>query len=400
MTTPVSNAQFFPNARTALAFSAKRDVMLSGQAVQTPSQAPEPTATRLPDIPFYKPLNIKFGAQPLYDGPYDAAWVLTDFQDQTSNGRIDARFLKVLRFVDQARKQGRSLPGFEWSSEPRWRGGREPGVLVPKTINDVPLRNIDYAAQSLFELSREPNQDIFVHVTDPGVGSGQKAHERSILVTDHHGVHVGPNNGTLGLLTQFLDTIDEPYHLYEIDQQQVAELERLRPDAVRTAPGKTFHGRDVFGVVAAAIAGGIDPASLATLESVEKSLEPVVPPFGRNSRFPQVGESVEVLVNRDNTSGNLVLNIPVDQSTERELLSENARFVLVNPDNGAQLEAPFKQTFAQVAKGSGVSYSGSKGTPDPSAFYLEVAINSGDAGKAVELAPIEAASRLTLKRLS
>ena len=376
----VSN--FYPNARVNLAFSGKRDVMSNSPAH-----------------------SVQFGRA---QRPVRNVWTLTDFNDQTSNARAYQRFQDVREFV----AAHRPVTGWTWNSQTRqlkdefkWNPDKAPAT-GPKgqpehvDIADIPARNIDYAAQALFELAQSPNKDVFIHVTDPGVGSGKKAHERSILVTENHGVHVGPNNGTLGLLTQFLKEKGEAFKLLEIDLKKTDRLEAIRKNESKEAvdTGSTFHGRDVFAVAAGAIAGGIEPESLATEASKEKPIDPVVSEFGALTRLPNApGHSTSVRANRDNTAGNLVLNVALSQKEFDELLEQKPHFTL-KAQNGKSLNLPLKRTFGEVAQGQPLIYLGSKRSPDLSKRFLEVAINCGDAAQALELGHPEQPARLTLER--
>jgi len=317
-----------PNVRSAVAFSAKRDVMRNGQ--QPANSTPSSTHTQ-----------PRFGALPLYQGPYNNIHVITDFQDQASNARIQQRFQEVQKFVAQHRpadnlfkrlahaftqnknaaKQTKTLGGFGWDQATRWKKDSHKGILNQNSISDIPLRNIDAASQTLFELAHEPNQDLFVHVTDPGVGSGQETHKRSILVSERHGIHVGPNNGSLGLLAKFLQQKKDPFKVMEIDLDKISQLESLRTGVPKADNGSTFHGRDVFGVAAAAIAGGLAPEAL----SKKGTIQPVYAAFAQGAKLPtKKGETVAVHANRDNTSGNLVLNLATTPGADTLTLSKPA----------------------------------------------------------------------------
>ena len=88
-----------------------------------------------------------------------------------------------------------------------------------------------------------PGHAVHLAVVDPGVGTSR----RGLCVQDPCGrLLVGPDNG---LFTPFLGPGARAFELAD---------PRLVP-APRLA---TFHGRDVFAPVAAALAGGLDPALL------------------------------------------------------------------------------------------------------------------------------------------
>jgi S-adenosylmethionine hydrolase len=387
-----------PNVRSSVAFSAKRDVMRRGQPI--PTQAPQP----------------KFGATPLYYGPYNNVHVITDFQDQASNARIYQRFQEVQKFLTQHRpsynplqwlanwrdeakhKQAQGLKEFEWDESELWQNESQTGLLNHSTISDIPLRNIDSASQTLFELAHEPNRDIFIHVTDPGVGSGKEAHKRSILISENHGVHIGPNNGSLGLLAKFLKNKEEPFEVREIDLEKISRLEGLRTGKEKADNGNTFHGRDVFGVAGAAIASGLSPQSL----SKDEPIEPVYSPFSQARHLPvSKGESTFIQANRDNTSGNLVLNVALSPDELQALQDQKAKFRLGTAAGkaGVRLDLPVKKTFGEVEKGQPILYLGSKNAPTEGKRFMEVAINCGDISQKLQLRPKESAFSLSLTKL-
>jgi S-adenosyl-L-methionine hydrolase (adenosine-forming) len=89
-----------------------------------------------------------------------------------------------------------------------------------------------------------PPQTIHVAVVDPGVGGRR----RPLAVETTDALFVGPDNGVLSLAAPG-DQVRRIVHLTE-------ERFFLSP---RSA---TFHGRDVFAPVAAALANGTDPSAL------------------------------------------------------------------------------------------------------------------------------------------
>ena len=86
-----------------------------------------------------------------------------------------------------------------------------------------------------------PRGTIHVAVVDPGVGSAR----RPIIVSANDQFFVGPDNG---IFTYIFDR--EPSHR----TFHVTAEKYFRPD-----PSSTFHGRDVFGPVAAALSAGVAP---------------------------------------------------------------------------------------------------------------------------------------------
>lgn len=123
-----------------------------------------------------------------------------------------------------------------------------PASLVVDLTHDIPAHDV---ARASFVLARSfdylPRDAVVVVVVDPGVGA-----ERRGLVIDVGGrVLVGPDNGFASdLLAAGVDA-----HFIAVDEDAVATATGAR------ARGTTFHGRDVFAPVAAAIARGAPPES-------------------------------------------------------------------------------------------------------------------------------------------
>jgi S-adenosylmethionine hydrolase len=88
-----------------------------------------------------------------------------------------------------------------------------------------------------------PREAVHLAVVDPGVGTAR----RGICVVDREGRRlVGPDNG---LFTPFLGPGAQVFELTD-------------PQVVPQPRHSTFHGRDIFAPVAAALAGGLDPSRL------------------------------------------------------------------------------------------------------------------------------------------
>jgi S-adenosyl-L-methionine hydrolase (adenosine-forming) len=89
-----------------------------------------------------------------------------------------------------------------------------------------------------------PAGTVHLGVVDPGVGSSRRG---LILRTDRY-LFVGPDNGLFSLVTP-----------------ELAEAFEIQPSAYLPATvSNTFHGRDIFAPVAAALAAGVKPEALGT----------------------------------------------------------------------------------------------------------------------------------------
>ncbi|TAK80182.1 MAG: hypothetical protein EPO20_30165 [Betaproteobacteria bacterium] len=116
---------------------------------------------------------------------------------------------------------------------------RAPRVPAIDALHDVPDFRIEAAAHLLFALQREyPVGSVFLAVIDPGVGTSRDA----IVVQADGRSFVGPDNGLLSLVWQ---------------RARRRECARIvwRPERLTSS----FHGRDIFAPVAAALATGRVP---------------------------------------------------------------------------------------------------------------------------------------------
>ena len=159
-----------------------------------------------------------------------------------------------------------------------------PGVTVVDLSHEVPPGAIDTGAFLLAAAAPTfPPGTLHLAVVDPGVGS-----ERRILAVETPGArYVGPDNG---LLTPAL--VQPGARAYAVD----------RPDLYLSGPGKTFHGRDRFAPVAAALANG-EPATALGAEIHDAVRLEAPPPERRDGVL--TGRVVHI-----DRFGNLVTDIP------------------------------------------------------------------------------------------
>jgi S-adenosylmethionine hydrolase len=110
----------------------------------------------------------------------------------------------------------------------------------------------DIAAAS-FVLARSlrylPADVVIVVVVDPGVGTAR----RGLIVTLDARVMVGPDNGFASDALALHGAGGSPPEFLAIDESAAGNVTGVK------AEGTTFHGRDIFAPVAAAIARGVDP---------------------------------------------------------------------------------------------------------------------------------------------
>src|SRR5450432_4935711 len=147
--------------------------------------------------------------------------------------------------------------------------------------HDVPRGDTAHAAWVVATACSEfPEETIHIVVVDPGVGGAR----RGVVVDAGGSYYVGPDNGVFAYL--------EP--------RWVRAIENLRVMAGEVSA--TFHGRDVFATVAAALARNVDPTAIGSRVTLAGEL-----PWG--TRPATEGRVVHV-----DDFGNLVSDLPAQEA--------------------------------------------------------------------------------------
>lgn len=189
-----------------------------------------------------------------------------------------------------------------------------------------------------------PPGTVHLAVVDPGVGSQR----RPIVVQTERALYVAPDNGVLSLVFS-----QEPARLaiHLTDP-------RYRLDPVSA----TFHGRDVFAPAAAHLACGIAASAMGEPLPLDElvSLPGIDPRQQANGGW--LGEILHI-----DHFGNLVTSFRGhDPQTRITILVGGKRIHKLS------------RTFADVAAGELVAYTGSSG-------YLEIAVREGNAARQLDL---------------
>jgi S-adenosylmethionine hydrolase len=126
--------------------------------------------------------------------------------------------------------------------------------------HEIAPQDIESGAFTLLTCYRDfPDGTIHVAVVDPGVGSTRRA----IVVRAGSYYFVGPDNGLFS---------------YIYDREPSCEVfHATATEYFRPSPSSTFHGRDVFAPVAAALSKGIDPSALGARITDYIRLAPLAP---------------------------------------------------------------------------------------------------------------------------
>lgn len=199
-------------------------------------------------------------------------------------------------------------------------------TTVVDIAHDIPPGDIAHAAWVVATSAREfPYGTIHVVVVDPGVGSAR----RGVIISAGRQWYVGPDNGV------FAYVADKQYDAWQIDMQILMQ-----------SVSRTFHGRDVFAPIAAAIARGDDPATYGPLTKLTGAL-----PWG--PRPEREGRIVHI-----DHYGNLISDLPPVEAGAAVTIAGHTLSIL--------------NTYEDVASGELLAYLGSAKT-------IEIAVRDGRA---------------------
>jgi S-adenosyl-L-methionine hydrolase (adenosine-forming) len=230
-----------------------------------------------------------------------------------------------------------------------------PEARVVDLSHGVPRHDVHRAAVLLRAALPYLPDGVHVTVVDPEVGSPRRP---VALRTNGGRIMVGPDNGALMLAADHHGGVAEAYDVG-------ASPWRLEPVSA------TFHGRDIFCPVAAHLAAGeelahagepVDPMELQRLDLPEPHVE---------------DDEVVAHVMTVDRFGNAALDVSHDQLTEWGFKLGRRVVVQAGP---LELPAQYARTFADVGPGELLLYEDAWRT-------LAIAVNRGDAAKALGLAP-------------
>lgn len=200
-----------------------------------------------------------------------------------------------------------------------------------------------------------PKQTVHVAVVDPGVGSGRQ----KMIVKTATAFFIAPDNGILSYV------IDELFSLEGTPAQQNEGLQEVifktgleavaitDPRFWRHPVSPTFHGRDIFAPVAAALSLGISMYEFGEKVS-SLHLLPLPKPF-RDSQGNLIGQIIYV-----DHFGNLITNIKTITLPGKDVLVEAGKHTIEGLSD-------------YYAQGTGLmAIAGSSG-------YLEISLRDGSA---------------------
>ena len=207
-----------------------------------------------------------------------------------------------------------------------------PQVVIVDITHEIPPQDIETGAFTLLACYETfPAGTIHVVVVDPGVGSAR----RPIVVSANEQFFVGPDNGIFS---------------YIYDREPSHRTVHITADTYfRPSPSSTFHGRDIFAPVAAALSKGVKP------EKFGAEIDDEV-------RLPGSLEPVIIHIDR---FGNCITNITRDHFEDWE----NVNLVI----NGETIQ-DFRNFYGEDSSTAPFAIWGSAG-------FLEISINGGSAAK-------------------
>lgn len=231
---------------------------------------------------------------------------------------------------------------------------RCPPARVIDLTHSIPRHDVQTGAIVLRAALPYLPDAVILAVVDPGVGTSGAGGRLAVAMrsVERQRLLVGPDNGLLLGVCELLGGVAEAVDVARSD-------ERLEPVSA------TFHGRDIFAPVAAALADGVALAELG---------EPLDPAALRRLELPvavQRPDGLELHVLHHDTFGNLILDGRLDQLAELGVeLGEE-----VSVRRGETLhKATVARTFADVQPGGLLLYEDGLG-------MLALAVNRGSAAE-------------------
>lgn len=231
---------------------------------------------------------------------------------------------------------------------------RCPSARVIDLTHSIPRHDVRSGAIVLRSALPFLPAGVHLAVVDPGVSAAGRHARRAVAIrtVEHDHLLVGPDNGLLMPAAERLAGVAEAVDIGE-------SPERLDPVS------RTFHGRDIFAPVAAALAAGEPLGNVGDALAVSQLRRIGLP-------SAQMGDGLlTVHVLRGDTFGNLILD-----ATNEQLLSLGAvpGDVLMVSHAGAVRTARYAATFAEVTPGELLIY-------EDATRMVALAVNRGSAAQ-------------------
>lgn len=227
---------------------------------------------------------------------------------------------------------------------------RSPSSVIVDLSHSVLPQNIMQAGYCIHaSYNFFPPGTVHVVVVDPGVGSKR----RIILAKIREHLFLAPDNGVLSIL---------------INEGNCGEYRLVSCEEIFLFPlSTTFHGRDIFAPVAAALATGMDIQKVGPVISEDSLVEFCFP----NVEIAEQESIIQGQVTWVDHFGNLVTNVR-EEDFIRAGLADATDSVQILVGNG--IVAEMALSYADVESGLLVAVFGGRG-------YLEIAQNCGNAAE-------------------
>jgi S-adenosylmethionine hydrolase len=237
-----------------------------------------------------------------------------------------------------------------------------PQAHVIDITHSIPRHDVREGALVLRDALPHMPAGVHLAVVDPSVGLGGRARRAVALLTADEGRRlVGPDNGLLMLAAERLGGVLEAVNIGR-------SPERLEPVSA------TFHGRDIFAPVAAALAAGKPLAAVGEPLAIEELRRLALP----SAQIVDGALTAHVL--RADHFGNLILDASPEQIAEASIQLGQAISVEVN----ARLyPGRYASTFADVPPGELLLYA-------DALQMAALAVNRGSAVAHLEVARLDA----------
>ena len=231
---------------------------------------------------------------------------------------------------------------------------RCPSARVIDLGHGGPRHDVRAGALALRAALRYAPEGVHLAVVDPGVGGERRAVAARVALGER--ILVGPDNGLLAVAAAQFGGVVEAVEVSD-------SPECLRPISA------TFHGRDIFAPVAAALADG------ATLAQVGEPLEPgtltaLALPHARRD-----GETLIAHVLTTDVYGNVTLDATLEDLTA---LGMHVGDALAVTGPRAAAAGALARTFGDVPDGALLAYRDAGGS-------LALAVNGGSAAALLAL---------------
>ncbi len=233
---------------------------------------------------------------------------------------------------------------------------RCPRARIIDLVHGVARHDIRAGALALRAALPYAPPGVHLAVVDPGVGGERRA--VALRVAQDERVLVGPDNGLLTVAAEALGGVVEAVDVGD-------SPECLRPISA------TFHGRDVFAPVAAALADGVALAALGEAIATDGLARLALPQARRD------GDALIAHVLSTDVYGNVALDAAAELATAAGLAAGGAIVVEVA---GRDTPARLGRSFSDVAPGALLAYRDARGA-------LALAINGGSAAAALGVRP-------------